>query len=89
MGLDVVEFLLVIEQEFDLKLPDSEVSLISTVGELVDLVHQKLMIRHDLKHCPSNKAVFEKIKILLVNEYQIPEINITHQARFVQDLHMD
>ena len=89
MGLDTVEFVIRCEKEFGLKLPDDELSLIYTVGEFTDLVHQKLLVKHGLKHCSSNEAVLDKIKTLLIEEQGISESVITRNARFVEDLHMD
>lgn len=89
MGLDIVEFLIATEQEFDLKLPDDEVSVISTVGELTDLVYQKLLVKHGLIRCPSNEVVYQKIKELLYQEQKISSERISRSSRFVQDLHLD
>lgn len=89
MGLDTVEFVMRAEKEFGLKLLDEEVSLISTVGEFADLIHQKLLVKHGLKHCPSNEAVFEIIKKLLFEEQKIFGDRISRNSRFVDDLHMD
>ena len=41
-GLAVVELLMALEDTFDVKIPDEEAEAISTVGEAVDLVTQKL-----------------------------------------------
>ena len=89
MGLDTVEFVVRAEKEFGLKLPDDEVSLIYTVGEFTELIHQKLLIKHGIKHCPSNEAVFEIIKKLLFEEQNISGDRISRNSRFVDDLHMD
>ena len=53
MGLDIVEFVLLTEKEFDLKLSDDEVGLVVTVGGFSDLIHQKIIVKHGLKPCPS------------------------------------
>ena len=41
-SLGVVELLMALEDNFDVKIPDEEAEQISTVGEAVDLVQQKL-----------------------------------------------
>lgn len=41
-SLGVVELLMALEDEFDVKIPDEEAESITTVGQAVDLVHQKL-----------------------------------------------
>jgi acyl carrier protein len=89
MGLDAVEFVLLAEKEFGLQLPDDEISLVTTVGEFTDLIHQKLLTKHGLKPCPSQDEIFKKIKSLLIKQFATPEANISRDARFVQDLQMD
>jgi len=41
-SLGVVELLMALEDNFDVKIPDEEAEQIATVGEAVDLVQQKL-----------------------------------------------
>ena len=41
-SLGVVELLMALEDEFGVKIPDEEAESIMTVGQAVDLVHQKL-----------------------------------------------
>lgn len=41
-SLGVVELLMALEDEFGVKIPDEEAESIMTVGQAIDLVHQKL-----------------------------------------------
>lgn len=41
-SLGVVELLMALEDEFDVKIPDDEAESIHTVGQAVDMVHGKL-----------------------------------------------
>ncbi len=41
-SLGVVELLMALEDEFDVKIPDEDAESIMTVGQAVDLVHEKL-----------------------------------------------
>ncbi len=41
-SLGVVELLMALEDEFDVKIPDDEAETIMTVGQAIDLVHGKL-----------------------------------------------
>lgn len=41
-SLGVVELLMALEDEFDVKIPDEDAESIMTVGQAVDLVHAKL-----------------------------------------------
>ena len=89
MGLDTVEFVIFSEKEFGLQLSDNEVSLVNTVGEFTDLIHQKLIVKHGLKPCQSQDEIYSIIKNLLINQFATPEAKITRDARFVDDLNMD
>ena len=89
MSLDAVEFVLLVEKAFDLKLPDDEVSLVATVGELSDLIYQKLIAKHGFKACPSQDEIYNTIKNLLIKQFAMPEAKISRSARFVDNLKMD
>jgi acyl carrier protein len=41
-SLGVVELLMALEDEFDVKIPDEDAESIMTVGQAIDLVHGKL-----------------------------------------------
>ena len=41
-SLGVVELLMALEDEFDVKIPDEEAESIMTVGQAIDMVHSKL-----------------------------------------------
>ncbi|HMS24463.1 MAG TPA: acyl carrier protein [Acidimicrobiia bacterium] len=41
-SLDIVEFVMGMEEKFDVELPESEVEGVTTVGQAVDLVASKL-----------------------------------------------
>lgn len=86
MGLDTVEIVLWAEKEFDLKLPDNEVSQIYTVGEYCDYLHEKLKIKYGFKPCPSNEYIFNKIKMILIKDFAVAENKITRDAKFIDDL---
>jgi acyl carrier protein len=88
MGLDTVEIVLWAEKEFDLQLPDDEVSQIYTVGEYSDYLHRKLKTKHGFKPCLSNEIIFNKIKAVLINDYAISAHKITRDAKFIADLNL-
>ena len=88
MGLDTVEIVLWAEKEFDLQLPDEEVSQIYTVGEFSDYLQQKLRTKHGFKPCPSNEHIFNKIKAILIKDYAVSENKITRDAKFIDDLNL-
>ena len=88
MGLDTVEIVLWAEKEFELQLPDEEVSQIYTVGEFSDYLHRKLRTKHGFKPCASNEHIFNKIKAILIKDYAASEYKITTGAKFIDDLNL-
>ena len=88
MELDTVEIVLWAEKEFDLQLPDEEVSQIYTIGEFSDYLHRKLRTKHGFKSCPSNEYIFNKIKAILIKDYAASEYKIARDAKFIDDLNL-
>jgi hypothetical protein len=62
MGLDSVELLLRIEEEFSIDLPDDEVARVRTVGDLYGVVLSKLKTTPD---CLSSRAFYRTRKALV------------------------
>ncbi len=72
MGLDSVELLMRIEEEFSIDLPDEDVSKVHTVGELYEFVLSKLKTTPD---CLSSKA-FYRTRRALVDALGLPRRSI-------------
>ena len=88
MGLNTVEIVLWAEKEFELQLPDEEVSQIYNVGEFSDYLHRKLRTKHGFKPCASNEHIFNKIKAILIKDYAVSEYKIIKDAKFIDDLNL-
>ena len=87
MGLDTVEFILEVEDEFSIRIPDSEATNIRTVGELAQFVVK--LVTEEYAIDLSYENVFEKLKEILVNKYAVDQEIITPNAQFVRDLRLD
>jgi acyl carrier protein len=72
MGLDGVELLMRIEEEFSIDLPDDEVSSVRTVGDLYEVVLSKLKTTPD---CFSSKA-FYRTRRTLVDSLGVPRRSV-------------
>jgi acyl carrier protein len=72
MGLDSVELLMRIEEEFSIDLPDEDVSYVHTVGELYEVVLSKLKTTPD---CLSSRA-FYRTRRALVDVLGLPRRSI-------------
>ena len=87
MGLDTVELILEVEDEFSIRIPDSEAINIRTVGELAQLVVN--LVTEENAIDLSYEDVFAKLKEILVNNYAVDQEIITPNAQFVRDLRLD
>jgi acyl carrier protein len=80
MGLDGVELVMAVEEEFQIAISDSESNECTTVGKLVELVHSRL--RHSSKDpCPSQHSFYlarqKLIDLLHVQRNEIkPDTNL-------------
>jgi acyl carrier protein len=77
MGLDSVELVMRIEEEFSIDLPDDEISGVRTVGDLYEVVLSKLKTSPD---CLSSKA-FYRIRKALVEVLEVPRRSIRPAGR--------
>src|SRR2546430_2048787 len=70
MGLDIVEFVMAVEEAFDIAIPDDEAEQATTPGKLADLVMKKVGAT-DRSTCLSSRA-FYLLRRYTVNELKIP-----------------
>ena len=70
MGLDSVELVMAIEEEFKISIPDAAAEKMTTVGAMVDYVHA-LYTRSERLRCRT-AAVFFEMRRQLTNLLQVP-----------------
>lgn len=85
MGLETIEIVLWAENEFDIDIPNEEVSGIRTIGAFVSYINNKSNIKHGLK-AHSKEVIFEKLRDLLINEYRTPAEWVRPEMEFYKDL---
>jgi len=88
MGLETIEIVLWAEKEFNIEIPDSDASKIITLNDFASYIALATSAKHGFK-AQSKKAIYEKIKQLLITQYRIPAEFIKHEAKFVTDLGLD
>lgn len=88
MGLDIVEFVMWAEKEFEIENPDKDAEKILMVGEFSKYVHRKLSDMHGSSATPEAE-IFDRIKKFLVIEFRIAPDKINHGSYFVKDLRLD
>jgi acyl carrier protein len=86
VGLDIVELVMGVEEEFDVDIPDKVQETIATVGDLADAVAAELTRLGRPAH-PND--IFERVKKLTVERAEVDPDDVTREARFVDDLGMD
>ncbi len=82
MGLELVEIVLRIEEEFDISIPDEHAMLITTPREYIDY----LMARSELAGRRSRETVAESVWQILEQEIPIDRKDFNEDSRFVQDM---
>ena len=83
MGLDGVELVMAIEEEFKIAISDAEASEADTVGKVVNLVHARLRQNAD-EACPSQHG-FYMIRKQLMEQVRLPRSAVQPDSR-LEDL---
>lgn len=89
MGLEDVEFVMDIEKEFDIEIPDTAMQHVRTVGEFHDEVAKFLREqRPDLSERPGfEHHLWSRISTIAAdNGYNITPAQVSRDSRFVEDL---
>jgi acyl carrier protein len=85
MGLDAVEIVIRVEEEFDISISDADAATITTTRQLIDY----LMARPELADKRSRDAVAESVWQILEEELGIKRAKFTEDSRFIEDMGMD
>jgi acyl carrier protein len=82
MGLDLVELLFTVEDEFAIKISDDEAAAMVSVGNMYDHIIEKLQQRG----AEFDKSdVWNRLKVLIVDQLGVKPEEITRTAEFVRD----
>lgn len=86
MGLDTVELLMAIEEEFGITIPNAEAAQVRTIGDLHQLI---LRLTETEARTPAAAAVWERVVTVVAAEMAIPTDRVTPDACFAEDLGID
>ena len=93
MGLDAVELVLEIEEEFGIKIPDEDGEQIETIGQLHQYVLRRLGIDQEPRVVPgipcANAVVFHKLRRSLIETFGIARKEIKPSVAFSELLPID
>jgi acyl carrier protein len=90
MGLEIVELIMRMEEEFEFEIPSADAQQLETVGALHNYVVEKL-IHNSPQHNAANikDEIWNRLCGILADEFAIPLDKIRPEASFVHDLDMD
>jgi acyl carrier protein len=86
MGLDTVELVMAVEEEFSLEIPDSESAKLVRVGDLYRFVLQTLRHRGDVV---DEDAIWKRLTDVIVAQLRVQPERVTPDARFIEDFGAD
>jgi acyl carrier protein len=88
MGLNSVEIVMEVENEFGISIPDADVAYDMRVGELADYISRRVREAGNLKGL-SKADVLLSVRQLISEQMGMPMDEITPEKRFQADLHID
>ena len=87
MGLDAVELVMAIEEEFGIQIPDSEAEKMQRVGDVfkfvVKRVHEQTASQID------EGIIWTRLKDIIVAQLAVRPEEVTPAAHFIDGLRMD
>lgn len=86
MGLDTVELVMAIEEEFSLEIPDADAARLAVLGDLSDYIVAALRQRGEI---PDESHVWERLSALVVAQLGVRPEKVTRSAHIVKDLGAD
>ena len=81
MGLDGVELIAKVEEEFRISFTDDEAIKISTFGEFCDAISRKVHVSEY-----TERHICERVRSILADQFGVPLEAIQSAARLVEDL---
>ena len=86
MGLDTVELVMAIEEEFSIEIPNADAARLGVLGDLSDYVVAALRQRGET---PDEAQVWQRVSALVVAQLGVRPEEVTRSAHVVKDLHAD
>ena len=86
MGLDTVELVMAIEEEFEMQISDGEAERLLTVGNIHERVIQTLTERGQPVE---SEQIWERVKAVVARQLGVSPDAVTRSARIGEDLKTD
>ncbi len=87
MGLDTVELVMAVEEEFGLEIPDAAAEKMFTVGDMHSFLVSELR-RRGRSEIDENR-IFERLREIVCAQLGVKPEVVVPEARFVKDLGAD
>ncbi len=90
MGLESVELIMAIEEEFDINIPDEEAGNFDTVGKLYRYILDILYLNQSGHSDQVDESeTWERMKDVIVSQLGVEPEQVMEDANFVADLGID
>lgn len=86
MGLETVELVMAVEEEFRIAIPDEAAPGLAVVGEMHDYILRALQQRGET---PDDEVIWQRLRTLIVEQIGVKPAEVTRDAHFVHDLNLD
>lgn len=86
MGLDTVELLISIEDEFSIEFPNEDAARLGVLGDMQDYIVQALRERGE---SPDESLIWQRLTQVVVKQLGVRPEEVTRSAHVVKDLHAD
>lgn len=82
MSLDLTEFILELEETFDISIPDDDYQQLATVGNLCEYILQR-------KPGLDDDEILASIRRITVDHYHVDPEEVQPHTRWIEDLKLD
>ena len=89
MGLDTVELVMTLEEEFGIEIPNEDAARLATVGEIADYILARLASGGGSIESIDLAALWVRVKSVVVRQLGVAPDKVTRTASVVQDLGAD
>lgn len=86
MGLDTVELVMAIEDEFGIQIPSVDAARLGILGDMQNYIVRALRLRGET---PDESQVWERLSAVVIAQLGVRPEEVTRSAHVVKNLHAD
>ena len=84
MGLEIVELIMRLEEEFEIEIPDEDAEKLVALGQIADYLALRLQIVPEKRD-----ELWQRLQTIVIDELHISPALVRREARLVEDLDLD